>query len=160
VGGAKRVKRNETVQGAEANHLRATRLRSRPSSNSTSIGSLSGKTTAGGGPALFEAFALLVLLVRRLEVGIWEGIVGDVVIGESIIIMTACLRLAPAERGSTWLGMLEKVIGAWTLSIGTDSRVETAEGVGDSFLRFPSKKPVEWDGGGGGRDDEGEGEGG
>ena len=49
-------------------HLRATRLRSRPSSNSTSIGSIDGKTT-GGAPALFEAFKLLVLLVRRLEDG-------------------------------------------------------------------------------------------
>ena len=31
-------------------------------------------------------------------------------------------------------------------------------GVGDSFLRFPSRKPVELDGGRGGRDEEGEGE--
>ena len=36
--------------------------------------------------------------------------------------------------------------------------VEIAGEVGDSFLRFPSKKPVEWDGGRGGRDEEGEGE--
>jgi len=70
VGGARRVERGETIQGAGVNHLRATRLRSRPSSNSTSIGSLDGKTTAGGGPALFEAFMLLVLLVRRLEYGV------------------------------------------------------------------------------------------
>jgi len=54
--------------------------------------------------------------------------------------------------------MLEKVKGAGVLSIGTGSMVETAGGVGDSFLRFPSKKPVEWDGGRGGRDEEGEGE--
>ena len=78
--------------------------------------------------------------------------------GESIIIMTACLRLAPADRGSTWLGMLEKAKGTGVLSIVTGSMVETAGGVGDSFLRFPSKKPVEWDGGRGGRDEEGEGE--
>jgi len=86
--------------------------------------------------------------------------VGDVVMGESIIIMTACLRLAPADRGSTWFGMLEKVKGAGALSIGTGSMAETAGGVGDSFLRFPSEKPVEWGGGRGGRDEEGEGEGG
>jgi len=83
--------------------------------------------------------------------------VGDVVVGESIIIMTACLRLAPAERGSTWFGMLENVKGL-VLSGGTGSIVETDGGVGDSFLRFPSKKPVEWDGGREGRGSEGEGE--
>ena len=61
--------KEKKVQGAgRVSHLRATRLRSRPSSNSTSIGSLDGKTT--GGPALFEAFILLVLLVRRLEDGV------------------------------------------------------------------------------------------
>ena len=70
MGEARRVKRKEAVQGAGVNHLRATRLRSRPSSNSTSIGSLGGKTIAEGGPALFEAFMLLVLLVRRLEEGV------------------------------------------------------------------------------------------
>lgn len=58
---------NKTVK--DSYHLRATRLRSRPSSISTSIGSLDGKTT-GGAPALFEAFMLLVLLVRRLEDGV------------------------------------------------------------------------------------------
>ena len=50
-------------------HLRATRLRSRPSSSSTSIGSPDGKIT-GGAPALFEALMLLALLVRRLEDGV------------------------------------------------------------------------------------------
>lgn len=83
----------------DSDHLRATRLRSRPSSCSTSIGSLAGKTT-GGAPALFEAFMLLALRVRRLE-GVCDGRVGDVAVGESIIIMTACLRLAPAVMGST-----------------------------------------------------------
>jgi len=83
--------------------------------------------------------------------------VGDVVVGESIIIMTACLRLAPAERGSTWFDMLENVKGL-VLSGGTGSIVETDGGVGDSFLRFPRKKPVEWDGGREGRGSEGEGE--
>jgi len=62
-------KRKETGDDVGVDHLRATRLRSRPSSNSTSIGSLDGKTT-GGTPALFEAFMLLVLLVRRLEDGV------------------------------------------------------------------------------------------
>jgi hypothetical protein len=109
---------------------------------------------------LFAAFMLLALLVRRLEDGVWLGMVGDVAIGESIIIMTACLRLAPADGGSTWFGTLEKVKGPGVLSVGTDSIAEIAEGVGDSFLRFPSKKPVEWDGGREGRDEEGEGEGG
>jgi len=86
--------------------------------------------------------------------------VGAVAIGESIIIMTACLRLAPAERGSTWFGILEKVKGPGMLSVVADSMVETTGGVGDSFLRFPNKLPVEWDGGRGGRDEKGEGEGG
>jgi len=63
------VKRKEFAEDAGFNHLRATLLRSRPSSNSTSIGSLDGKTT-GGMLALFEAFMLLVLLVRRLEDGV------------------------------------------------------------------------------------------
>lgn len=136
-------------------HLLATRLRSRPSSSSTSIGSPDGKIT-GGIPALFEAFMLLVLLVRRLEEA--EGRVGGVVTGESIIIITACLRLAPAVRGSTWFGIVENVKGPGALSVRTGSVAETAGGVGDSFLRFPSKKPVEWDGGRGGRCSEGEGE--
>ena len=74
--------------------------------------------------------------------------------------MTACLRLAPAERGSGWFGTLEKAKGLGILSIGTGSMVAIVVGVGDSFFRFPSKKPVEWDGGRGGRDEEGEGEGG
>jgi hypothetical protein len=78
-------------------------------------------------------------------------------VGESIIIITACLRLAPAERGSTWFGMLENAKGL-VFSVGTCSMVETDGGVGDSFLRFPSKKPVEWDGGREGRGSEGEGE--
>ena len=146
------------MSGSITGHLRATRLRSRPSSSSTSIGSLGGKTTPGGCPALFEAIMLLVLLVRRLEDGVWEGMVGDVVIGESNIIMTACRRLAPAERGSTWFGTLEKAKGAGVLSIGTGSTAEVARGMGDSFLRFPSEEPVEWGGGRGGRDEEGEGE--
>ena len=72
--------------------------------------------------------------------------------------MTACLRLAPAEKGSTWFGMLENVKGPGRLSIGICSIVETDEGVGESFLRFPSKKPVECDGGREGRDSGGEGE--
>ena len=84
--------------------------------------------------------------------------VGDTAVGESIIIMTACLRFAPAEKGSTWLWMLEKAKGLGALSVSIGSMVEIAGGVGDSFLRFPSKKPVEWDGGRGGRDEEGEGE--
>lgn len=66
MGVSKGVKRKNT---GRANHLRATLLRSRPSSNSTSIGSPDGKTTEGT-PALFEALVLLVLLVRRLEDGI------------------------------------------------------------------------------------------
>jgi len=123
-------------------HLLATRLRSRPSSNSTSIGSVDRKTT-GDAPALFAVFAPLVLLVRRLEDGIWAGMVGDVAVGESIIIMTACRRLAPAERGSAWVGISEKAKGLEVLSTGTGSIAEVAEGVGDSFLRFPSEKPVE-----------------
>jgi len=57
----------EFAEGIEVDHLRATRLRSRPSSSSTSIGSLDGKTTEGA-LALFAALMLLVLLVRRLEV--------------------------------------------------------------------------------------------
>lgn len=83
---------------------------------------------------------------------------GEVAVGESNIIMTACLRLAPAVRGSTWFEILENVNGPGMVSAGTGSMVETAGGVGDSFLRFPSKKPVEWDGGRVGRDSEGEGE--
>jgi len=54
--------------------------------------------------------------------------------------------------------MSGKVKGLEVLSTGMGSIVEVAGGVGDSFLRFPSKKPVEWDGGGAGRDGEGEGE--
>jgi len=69
--------------------------------------------------------------------------VGDVAVGESIIIMTACLRLAPAEKGSTWFGILEKVKGPGVSSIVTGSMAEIAGGVGDSFLRFPSEKLVE-----------------
>ena len=60
--------------------------------------------------------------------------------------------------GSTWFEMLENVKGPVGLSTVTRSMVETAGGVGDSFLRFPSKKPVEWDGGREGRCSEGEGE--
>ena len=86
--------------------------------------------------------------------------VGGATVGESIIIMTACLRLAPAERGSTWFGMLERVKGPGMLSVVAGSMVEITGGVGDSFLRFPSKKPVEWDGARGGRDEEGDGDGG
>jgi len=85
---------------------------------------------------------LLVLLVRRLEDGVWDGTVGDVATGESIIIMTVCLRLAPAERASTWFGMLEMVKGLGVLSARTGSIFEAAGGVGDSFRRFPGKKPV------------------
>lgn len=72
--------------------------------------------------------------------------------------MTACLRFAPAEIGSTWLEMAENAKGLGVLSVGTGSMVETEGGVGDSFLRFPSKKPVEWDGGREGRGSGGEGE--
>ena len=68
-GEAKRWRKGKIVEDAKVDHLRATRLRSRPSSNSTSIGSPDGKTT-GGTPALLEAFMLLVLLVRRLEDGV------------------------------------------------------------------------------------------
>lgn len=99
-----------------------------------------------------------MLLVRRLEEGVCKGMLGGAAVGESIIIMTACLRFAPAEKGSSWFGMLENANGLGTLSIGAGPMVETAGGVGDSFLRFPSKKPVEWDGGRVGRDSEGEGE--
>ena len=54
--------------------------------------------------------------------------------------------------------MLEKVKGPGAPSVGTGSMVAIVGGVGDSFLRFPSRKPVELDGGRGGRDEEGEGE--
>ena len=54
--------------------------------------------------------------------------------------------------------MLEKVKGPGVLPVGAGSVAEIDGGVGDSFLRFPSKKPVEWDEGRGGRDEEGEGE--
>lgn len=84
--------------------------------------------------------------------------VGGVAVGESIIIITACLRLAPAVRGSTWVGIVENVKGPEAISVRPGSIAETAGGVGDSFLRFPSKKPVEWDGGREGRGSEGEGE--
>ncbi|KAF9642684.1 hypothetical protein BDM02DRAFT_1974009 [Thelephora ganbajun] len=155
-GETKGMKRKETVNNAGVGHLRATRLRSRPSSDSTFIGSLGGKTT-GGTPVLFAEFMLLMLLVRRLEDGVWDGVDGDVADGESIIIITACLRLAPAERDPTWFGMLENVRGPGALSVGKGSMFEVAGGVGDSFLRFPSKRSVEWDGGRRGLD-EGEGE--
>jgi len=112
----------------------------------------------GDMPTLLGAFMLLVLLVRRLEDGVWEWAVGAGVVGESIIIMTACLRLAPAERGSTWVGMLENVKGPG-VSVETGSIVVIIGGVGDPFLRFPSKKPVKWDGGREGREVEGEGKG-
>lgn len=52
--------------------------------------------------------------------------------------------------------MLEKAKGLGGLSAG--SMAEITGGVGDSFLRFPSKKLAEWDGGREGRDEEGEGE--
>jgi len=126
VGGVKTKRSTENKPVKDSDHLRATRLRSRPSSISTSMGSLSGNgKTTGGTAALFEPFKLLVLLVRRLEDVVWEGIVGDVAVVESIIIMTACLRLAPADRGSIWFGMLEKVKGPGVLSVGTGSTVET-----------------------------------
>jgi len=54
--------------------------------------------------------------------------------------------------------MLEKAKGPGGLSVVTGSMAETVGGVGDSFLRFPSEKLVEWDGGRGGRDEDGEGE--
>ena len=100
MGRVKGVKRKGATNDTGLDHLRATRLRSRPSSGSTSIGSPDGKTTEGA-LVLFAALILLVLLVRRLEDGVWDGMVGGADVGESIIIMTACLRLAPAERGST-----------------------------------------------------------
>lgn len=56
--------------------------------------------------------------------------------------------------------MLENEKGAGVASVEMGSMVEAAGGVGDSFLRLPSKKPVEWDGGREGRDVDGEGEGG
>ena len=72
--------------------------------------------------------------------------------------MTACLRLAPAEKGSSWFEMLGSTNGPGASSAGTDSIIEVVAGVGESFRRFPSKKPVEWDGGREGRESEGEGE--
>ena len=65
----KGAKRSGTTEEIGIDYLRATRLRSRPSSNSTSIGSVDGKTT-GGALVLFAVLRLLVLLVRRLEEGI------------------------------------------------------------------------------------------
>jgi hypothetical protein len=40
--------------------------------------------------------------------------------------MTACLRLAPVTRGSTWFGMAENVKGLEVASVKTGSMVETA----------------------------------
>ena len=76
---------------------------------------------------------LRVLLARRLEDRVLDGAFSAVAVGESIIIMTAYLRSAPAERGSTWFGILENAKGL-ILSVGTCSIVETDREVGNSFV--------------------------